>query len=177
MPDTDVRSQVAAARDSFRAAIEGVSTRWDEPGLEPEEDPAKPWANGRTGDAWSPRQVVEHALSIDEMVERGLRTLLGETVEDPEMDRDLGRAKEFSSLETPAAALEYLDQRAALMTAFVDAWDADVLATETQLPPGSEQYYNYYGLEASNDLGGRFRFAAVHWADHAQQLETFASGD
>ena len=176
MPDTDARSQFAAARDSFRAAIERVSDRWDEAGLEPEEDPAKPWANGRTGDAWSPRQVVEHALSVDEMVERGLRALLGETVEQPEMEPSLGKAKAFPALESPAAALDYLDEGAALMTTMVDAWDAGVLATETELPPGGEQYVNHYGFEASEDLAGRLAFAAAHWADHAQQLETFASG-
>jgi hypothetical protein len=174
MPAEEVQTQLASARDAFRTAIELVGGRWDEAGLEPEDDPEKPWANGRDGTPWSPRRVAEHALSSDELNENALRAALGETVEQPEVDANLGRKKTFPTLGSAQAALDYLDRRAAVMSALIESVSAEDFANDASLRPGLEQYARHFGFDTAETLEGRFAVAAAHWTDHAQQLTRFA---
>ena len=171
----DVKSQIEAARTEFRAAIEAVSERWEEAGLEPEQDSGKAWATVRDGEAWSPRQVAEHVLSVDELYAGRMREGIGELVEEPEWIGNLGRADSFPGLESAEAALEYLDTRAAEMTQLIDSLNAEALASAARVGPMQEQMAEHYGFKASATVEGLVAVAAGHWQDHAQQLATFAA--
>jgi DinB superfamily len=174
VPIEDVKSQIESAREAFRAAIKLVSERWEEAGLEPEQGSEKPWATVRDGEAWSPRQVAEHVLSVDELYASRMRQGIGEPVEEAEWIGNLGRADSFAGLDSAEAALEYLDRRAAEMSQLIDSLDAEALANAAQVGSMQEQMAEHYGFEASATVEGLVAVAAGHWQDHAQQLTTFA---
>ncbi len=56
MPTPDeLRADIATARQDFHSALEGAGATWE----------TKPAANAEGEDAWSPRQVAEHAIGAD----------------------------------------------------------------------------------------------------------------
>jgi hypothetical protein len=56
MPTPDeLRAKIATARQDFQSALEGAGAGWE----------TKPTGDAEGEDAWSPRQVAEHAIGAD----------------------------------------------------------------------------------------------------------------
>ncbi len=153
---TELTNNIAAARDQLRAAIDGATDSWEDATLPPEADEVNP---NSTGDAWTPKQAVTHAVGGVSFFSSFLATGLG-------IDFTISRP----SIETPEDALDALDAAFEAVDALVAAASDDALTLPAPVGDGQIMYATTRGYEVQKDVTGALSMLALHTADHAEQI-------
>lgn len=137
-PD-ELRAAIAESRTVFRAALESAGPAW-------EKQPA-----GEGEDAWSPRQVAEHAVPAEVQLASMVCVACGY----PGLDKPEG------SYPTPAAAIEALEQAAAQSDGRLKyVTDTDIVKPD-----------NFF-----KTVEGIMQYNASHLRDHAAQIQRVSRG-
>ncbi len=153
----DLKTAFAAAGETMAGAISEAAGIWDEQVLPPEAPEVSP---GATGDAWTPRQTVEHAVGA-----------LG-------FYRGLVAAATKQQMETPERGpLPSAEEAAAALTAAVEATTATLSTVEdgdlerpAGLPDVPVSYLKSLGIETGASVEGVLLMLAAHLEDHAAQI-------
>jgi hypothetical protein len=145
----------------LRAAIAGAEGYWDSAVLPPEADEVNPRASG---DAWTPQGAADHA--IGSMAFFAAMAAAG-------FDADL-EAPGSPDVSSPATALASLDHSIATCRAALEAASDSVLGRPTGLGDRQVNYAATRGQAIQKDVAGAFWMAALHSADHAQQIASGA---
>ena len=137
-PD-ELRAAIAESRKVFRAAVEGAGPAWEK----------KPGGEGE--DAWSPRQVAEHAIPTEVQLASMVCVACGY----PGLDKPEG------SYASPAEALEAFEAAAAKSDGRLKyVTDTDIVKPD-----------NFF-----KTVQGIMEYNASHLRDHAAQIQRVTGG-
>lgn len=171
----DIRRRGSIADELFRKALTMVGSRWED--LVFLEDPGAPIPGQRN--AWSARDVAEHALSIERInLDAAVRTVQEKTTID--LFKEMRRLTDFDwgnrsltdvSLDSAAAAADELVIRLAERTAFLRAIGPDELAMPAGMSPPALKYMDDRGVPVTNTVGGLLAFCSEHILDHGEQIQ------
>jgi hypothetical protein len=141
MPSADdYRTQVTAARTALRAAISGAADRWE---MAP--------AAGEGEEAWSPRQVAEHAIGSERFFARAIAgSMEGKAPERIEFA--------FATTDEALAALDSSIVDCDKVFRYVEDRD---LAKAAPMPDG---------VSFPKSIEGFLQLNAYHLNDHAKQI-------
>lgn len=159
MATTDeLRAAVDAGCETLSGAIAAAGAIWEEAVLPPEGPEVNPNA---TGDAWTPRQTVEHAVAALGFHAALIGLALGG--EPPER----GERPEFGGPDEAVAALG--EKLTAAKDVLGRAEDGD-LEKPARMGDPQMGYLKSLGIETTASVEGAFRIMAAHLEDHAAQI-------
>ena len=158
----ELTSAIAESHDQMRAALEGAEGYWDARVLPPEADEVNPRASG---DPWTPQEAANHAIGALGFF-AGMAAAGAGTELDPPPPPDVS---------SNATALASLESGMATCNAALAGVTDELLANETGLGDTQISYAATRGQAIEKDVAGAFWMAALHIADHAQQIAGGAS--
>ena len=153
----ELTNAIAESEAELRQAIAGAEDYWDAKVLTPEADEVNPRASG---DPWTPQAASNHVIGA-------LGFFAGMAASGIGADLDSPPPPDVSSVES---ALASLGHSIATCQAALEAANDEALSNATGLGDMQVSYAATRGQAIEKDVAGAFWMAAVHCADHAQQI-------
>lgn len=153
----EMRTAFAAAGQAMAGAIGESAGIWGDAVLPPEAEEVNARA---TGDAWTPQQTVEHAVSAVTFFRGLVATAMEQEAEPPQRTP-------FPSAEEAGVALTAAVDAATATLGGVTDGDLDRPAG---LPETSLAYLKSLGIESAANVEGVMLILAAHLDDHAAQI-------
>jgi hypothetical protein len=154
----EMKAAFAVAGEAMAASIIDAAGIWGDQVLPPE---AVAEINPRaTGEAWTPQQTVEHAVSSVGFFRMLIASAMEQEAEPPQRT-PFSTAGEAGTVLT--AAIE------ATKATLSSVGDGD-LAKPAGLPEVSVNYLKSLGIEATANVEGTMQIIAAHLGDHAAQI-------
>jgi len=153
----ELTKAIAASEAELRQAIAGAEGYWDAEVLTPEADEVNPLASG---DPWTPQAAANHVIGA-------LGFFAGMAASGIGAELDPAPPPDVSSVES---ALASLDHSISACHAALEAASDEALGNATGLGDTPVSYAATRAQAIEKDVAGAFWMAAVHCADHAQQI-------